>query len=60
MHGRVSIVRAMLTRLLVLPLLLGSSLAAAADVLSWRNGGQGLYPDSTAPLDWDQPASLLF
>ncbi|MDA0348907.1 MAG: PQQ-binding-like beta-propeller repeat protein [Verrucomicrobia bacterium] len=42
---------------------LGLSLAAnnlSADVTSWRNGGFGLYPDTTAPIDWDNQDNVLW
>lgn len=31
-----------------------------ADVTSWRNGGNGLYPDTTAPLDWEKKRNILW
>jgi len=34
------------------------ALLCPADVLSWRNGGLGLYPKSTAPLAWNDPAAI--
>jgi outer membrane protein assembly factor BamB len=37
-------------------LLLGlcaSALPLTADISSWRNDGNGKYPDATAPLEWD-------
>ena len=43
--------------LLCLAILLAVPLLSA-DVLSWRNGGKGLYPESTVPLNWDEPAAL--
>lgn len=32
----------------------------SADVTSWRNGGNGLYPNTTAPIDWDKKDSVLW
>ena len=31
-----------------------------ADVASWRNGGNGLYPESTAPLEWNDESNILW
>ncbi len=38
----------------VLPLLV------QADVLSWRNGGDGAYPKAQPPLDWESTDSTLW
>lgn len=32
----------------------------ASEVLSWRNGGNGLYPDAVAATDWSDPAVLAW
>ncbi len=31
-----------------------------ADVVSWRNGGNGLYPESTAPFKWNDKSNILW
>lgn len=38
--------------------LLASSLSG--DVTSWRNGGNGIYPASQPPLQWDNPQNVLW
>jgi hypothetical protein len=42
-----------LTLLLILPHF------AQADVLSWRNDGQGIYADVNPPLDWEAESATL-
>ena len=32
----------------------------SADVTSWRNGGNGLYPNARPPLQWDDPSNILW
>lgn len=32
----------------------------SADVRSWRNGGHGLYPETTAPLEWNDERNILW
>ncbi|NNM30638.1 MAG: PQQ-binding-like beta-propeller repeat protein, partial [Akkermansiaceae bacterium] len=34
--------------------------AARGDVTSWRNGGNGVYPDAAPPAGWDAPAHVLW
>ncbi len=31
-----------------------------ADVTSWRNGGNGIYEDTTAPINWENEDSVLW
>lgn len=35
-------------------------LRVQADVTSWRNGGNGLYPETTAPLEWNDKSHILW
>jgi len=34
--------------------------AAAGEVPSWRNGGNGLYPEARAALDWTKPSVVVW
>ncbi|MCB1120711.1 MAG: PQQ-binding-like beta-propeller repeat protein, partial [Verrucomicrobiae bacterium] len=37
-----------------------SSFGLQADVFSWRNGGNGLYPEATTPIDWNHEELVLW
>lgn len=43
----------------VLSLCIGS-LSSFGNVLSWRNGGSGIYEDATAPLAWDEEGAVVW
>ena len=44
--------------LIVTLTLLASALHLSADVISYRNGGYGLYPETTAPIDWENEKNV--
>lgn len=44
----------------VLLLSLFSLLALRGDIVSWRNGGNGIFSNVSAPTQWDDPSNLLW
>ncbi len=45
--------------IVVLSLCIGS-LSCFGDVLSWRNGGSGIYENATAPLTWNEEGAVAW
>lgn len=46
--------------ILYLSAILSIQVLTANDVTSWRNGGNGLYPDANPATNWNDPSAILW